>query len=117
MVVISVSGGGEISPNTASRISSIKMLEKKGYYVTYERMFVMPSNCVLATKESLSILILEVLPNKVEQVIDDILSNVPRRTKPLFIDRIISKVGELEKPVARFLGRYIKVSNVCNSCG
>lgn len=28
--VISVSGGGEICPNTASRLSCIKMLEKRG---------------------------------------------------------------------------------------
>ncbi len=44
--VISVSGAGDVCPNTACRVSSIKRLTKKGYHVLYERMIVMPSNWV-----------------------------------------------------------------------
>ncbi len=57
--VISVSGGGEVIPNTACRQSSIRRLEKKGYQVIYERMLVMPSNWVSATKEPLAVMLLE----------------------------------------------------------
>jgi flavodoxin len=41
-VVISVSGGGEVSPNTACRVQSIHELEKKRLRVIYDRMLVMP---------------------------------------------------------------------------
>ena len=58
--VISVSGGGEVSPNTACRISAIKRLEKKGYKVTYDKMLVMPSNWMVATKKPLATMLLAV---------------------------------------------------------
>lgn len=116
-VVISVSGGGEVSPNTASRISSIKRLEKKGYNVIYDKMLVMPNNWIVATKESLAVKLLEVLPDKVKRIVDDILSGVNHRTSPVLIDRLFSKLGELEKPCARLFGRLIKTSKECDGCG
>jgi len=116
-VVISVSGGGEISPNTAGRMSSIKKLEKKGYDVIYDGMLVMPSNWIVGTKEPLAVKLLEVLPDKVERIVDDIVSGVRHRTKPLLIDRFFSKLGELEKPYAKSFGKTIETSEECDSCG
>lgn len=115
--VVSVSGGGAVSPNTACRLSSIKKLEAKGYKTIYEEMFIMPSNWIVPTKEPLSLMLLEILPKKVMKVVDNILSGEQRRTKPLLIDRFFSLVGELEKAGARAFGKRIKVSDACNSCG
>lgn len=115
--VISVSGGGEVSPNTACRISSMKRLTAKGYRVVYEAMMVMPSNFVVATKKPLAAMLLRVLPNKVELAVHDILFGVPKKSTTIMIDRLFSIIGELEKPAARFWGRFIKVLAHCNGCG
>lgn len=117
VAVISVSGGGEISPNTACRLSSIRRLEKKNYRVTYEKMMVMPSNLVMRTDDGLAIRLLRVLPSKVECIVDDLLQGVVRRTRPKLIDRVFSRIGEMEKTGAKFFGRDLRVNANCNSCG
>ena len=116
-LAVSVSGGGEISPNTACRVSSIKRLEKKGYDVIYDEMIVMPSNVVVATKEALAIKLLEVLPVKAKIILDGFLSGTRHRSAPKLIDRIFSKLGELEKPFTKSFGKRIKVSSNCDGCG
>jgi len=117
VAVISVSGGGEISPNTACRLSSIRRLEKKNYRVIYEKMMVMPSNWVMRTDDGLAIRLLRVLPSKVERIVDDLLRGVERRIKPKLIDRVFSRIGEMEKTGARFFGRNLRVNDTCNGCG
>jgi ferredoxin len=115
--VISVSGGGMVSPNTASNVSSIKKLKKKGYDVIYDQMLIMPNNYMVPTKEPLSVKLLEILPSKVQQIVKDILSETQQRTSPLLRDRFVSKFGELEKPGARIFGKLIKASKDCEGCG
>lgn len=117
VVVISVSGGGEISPNTACRLSSIRKLEKKNYRVVYEKMIVMPSNWVMKTDDGLAIRLLDVLPSKVEHIVDDLLQGLVCRTRPKPIDRVFSMIGEMEKTASRFFGRNLRVNAKCNSCG
>lgn len=116
-VIISVSGGGEVFPNTACRISTKNRLEKKGYKVLYEKMLVMPSNCFVATNIPLAQMLLAVLPGKIKTIVDDIDNGTIRRTKPLLIDRLFSFVGELEKIGARSFGKRIKASSNCTGCG
>lgn len=115
--VISVSGGGEITPNTACRLSSIRKLEKKNYTVVYEKMVVMPSNWVVKTDDGLAIRLLEILPSKIERIADDLLAGIVRRTRPRFVDRIFSRVGEMEKAGAKFFGQKIRVNQNCDGCG
>ncbi|NCB41407.1 MAG: hypothetical protein EOM59_02115 [Clostridia bacterium] len=115
--VISVSGGGEIIPNKACRTSAIKRLENKGYRVTYENMIVMPSNWIIATKKPLSHMLLAILPQKVNAIVDDIYQEKRRRTKPFFVDRFFSCIGELEKIGAKSFGARIQVSRTCTGCG
>jgi len=118
-VVISVSGGGEVTPNNACRLHCIKRLEKKGYPVVYEQMIVMPSNFVVATPDELAIRLLEVLPYKIDKIVTALLSGVIRRDNPNLLNRIISFVGELEKTslVSGLFGRCIKVNSNCTGCG
>lgn len=115
--VISVSGGGEVFPNKACRISTIRKLERRGYEVTYEKMIVMPSNWVVAIPDSISLMLLDVLPSKVNDIIRDVSSDVRLRSKPNLLNRCFSRMGEIEKPAAKLLGRYIKVDSTCNGCG
>jgi ferredoxin len=117
VAVISVSGGGEISPNTACRLSSIRRLEKKNYRVVCEKMIVMPSNWVMKTDDGLAIRLIRILPSKVELIVDDLLQGVERRTRPKLIDRVFSRIGEMEKTGAKFFGRKLRVNANCNSCG
>ncbi|SHO42995.1 hypothetical protein [Anaerocolumna xylanovorans] len=94
--VISVSGGGEISPNTACRVRIIRQLEQKGFHVFYENMLVMPSNFMISYDDIVSAMLLRVLPLKAKNVAEEILSGKQRRTKPLAADRLFSRMGLLE---------------------
>lgn len=116
-VVVSVSGGGDISPNTACRVASIQSLEKKGYDVIYEKMLVMPSNFMIAFDESLSAMVLHATPAVVDRMVLNILAGERRRTIPYGIDRIASKLGYFEKFGGKYFGRHLKVTDKCVNCG
>lgn len=116
-VVISVSGGGEISPNTASRVNAIKLLHQKGYFTTYEKMIVMPSNFVIATKKELGAELLRILPEKVDGIVNEVLSGKVYRTKPKTLDRVLTYIARIEKYGSKLFGRFIRVSESCNGCG
>jgi ferredoxin/flavodoxin len=115
-VVLSVSGGGEVFPNTACRLHSIRYLERKGYRVFYEKMLVMPSNVFVETPDELSAYLLQILPHKVEKIAADIVAGIHHRTKPHIIDRILSAFAEMEKAVSKWFGRRIKVNSSCTGC-
>lgn len=115
--VISVSGGGEMTPNTACRVRSIHKLEKNNYKVVYEKMVVMPSNWIVKTDDGLAIRLLEILPLKVEHIADDLQAGIVRRTRPKLLDRIFSRAGEIEKAGAKFFGQKIRVNENCSGCG
>lgn len=115
--VLSVSGGGEVTPNKACRVRAVRLLEKKGYHVVYEKMLVMPSNVFVNTPFDVAVCLLRVLPGKINKIADDLLNGRCRRTKPGLINRLLSIFGELEKAGAKLLGRHIKVCNACTSCG
>ncbi|QVK18550.1 EFR1 family ferrodoxin [Mycoplasmatota bacterium] len=115
-VIISVSGGGEISPNTASRVKCKKQLKRKGYNIFYENMLIMPSNCIVRTKEDLAIRLLKVLPEKVNNIINQIMKVNKHIMKPLLIDRFLSLIFILESIGAKRFGRKIKITDSCISC-
>ncbi len=115
--IISVSGGGEVWPNTASRFSLIKELERKQFSVFYERMFVMPSNWIVETREDIALHLLKVLPVKAESTVAEILSGKISRSKPKISARVISFLFKIEKPAARFYAKDLKAGKNCNGCG
>lgn len=115
--VISVSGGGEVIPNTASRLHCIQHLKKRGYRICYEQMLIMPANCIIPTPKELSLMLLKVLPDKVSRIVTDLLTGVVRRTEPYLIDRIISVFAEAQKEGSKLYGKNIRVSSDCNGCG
>lgn len=116
-VIISVSGGGEVSPNTACRIRSKRILKRKGYDVVYEKMIVMPSNFGVETPDELSVKLINILPLKIDSLISDVLSGNRYQTKPAFKDKIFSAAGKMEHFGAKVFGKFIHVSDSCNGCG
>lgn len=117
--IISVSGGGEITPNTASRLHCIRRLTDKGYRVVYEGMLVLPSNIFVATPDDLSARLLQILPSKVDQIRNDLLNGVIKQTNPNLFNRFFSFIGEVEKLeiTSWIFGKNIQVSSTCTRCG
>jgi len=117
VAIISVSGGGEVWPNTACRAGCINLFEQKGYNVVYERMIVMPSNILVATKEQFAIRLLQILPSKVENCVSEILSGVRRRKRPHITSRIMSAIFKIEKKGVKKFPKLLQVGENCTSCG
>ena len=116
-VVISVSGGGEVSPNTACRVKTIRRLEKKGFIVTGEYMLCMPSNFIAPTDDDLAASLINILPQKCKKIAEEMVMEKTNRKKPLLIDRIMLVFFSLEKLGAKFFGRLLKADEKCNGCG
>lgn len=115
--VISVSGAGEVFPNMACRLSAINKLQAKGFDVSYEDTIVMPSNFSVKTPDHMAVKLLELLPKKTSRIVYNILNNVVPLVNIRLIDRIISKLGDLEKIGAKFWGKRLKANEKCNKCG
>jgi ferredoxin len=114
--VISVSGGGEAWPNTGCRNNCCKTLEEHGFDVFYEKMMVMPANCITPTKDQLSMWLLKAVPEKVNKVLDSLLQGKIRRTH--------FSIGPVKKYIAKSaklnyhkFAEELKISERCNGCG
>lgn len=117
VVILPVSGGGEICVNAACRIGCVKAFEQKGYNVIYERMIIMPSNFVMATKEELALKLLQILPLKVDHIIMEIESGIIRRIRPNIISKIMTSLFKFEKKSAKKFGKDLQVRDSCTGCG
>ncbi len=115
--VLSVSGGGEVSPNTACRLGCIRRLERKGYRVDYDDMLVMPSNWIVATKEPLARMLLDVMPRRLARIAADWRAGIVKRRTPGGLDRVLSRLGLGEQRMAHRFGRRIRVADSCTGCG
>ncbi len=115
--VISVSGGGEVSPNTACRIKCKHLLKRKGYDLIYEKMMVMPSNFAIQARKQLNFDLINILPQKVNKIISDIMSGKKNLLKPKLQDRLFSTLGKAEHFGASIFGLSIHPSRDCNQCG
>lgn len=117
VAIISISAGGEVIFNRAGRLSSIKLFERQDYKVFYENSLIMPSNFLIPTPDYLSRALLNILPEKIDLIIDDLVNEKIRKINPPIIDKCISKVFEIEKIGVKILGKTIKANENCNGCG
>lgn len=115
--VISVSGWGEVWPNTSCRVAVIKALERKSYFVHYENMIVMPSNWITQGSDHLVMHILNKMPEKAGKMSDAILAGVKRRTGFKLSTRILMPLSKLEKKQSRIFGENLQAGSSCNGCG
>lgn len=116
VIIISVSGGGEVTPNLACRVPIKKALKRKHFKIVYEKMLVMPSNWIIETKQVLCSKLLHVLPYKVSYIVNDILNGNTNITHPLIGNRICTLLGSLEHNSAHTFGKNIQVDSMCNGC-
>ena len=116
-MVLSVSGGGEVSPNTACRTEVIRRLERKGYRVIYEDMIVMPANFLKSYSDELTAHLLRVAPERAAFAAEAFLSGTVRRTRPHLWDRAITKVCAAEKRGSRMFGERLSATDACVGCG
>jgi Pyruvate/2-oxoacid:ferredoxin oxidoreductase delta subunit/flavodoxin len=116
VVIISVSGGGEVPVNNACRIGIMKKLKKLGYSVIYETMIKMPSNWIVETPEQEAVDLINELPNKVKVIIDEVLIGKEQHRKPEFIGRIITFLFKIEKIGIWLFGKSLKFKSNCSKC-
>lgn len=114
--VVSVSAGGEITPNRACRVSLKKALSKRNYAVFYEKMLVMPSNGIVPTNPMVIDKLLELLPAKVSYCVQEIEQGKERLTRPGAVNRLLSLLARAERKGARRFGRRILVGEACTGC-
>jgi len=117
VALISVSAGGEIWINQACRFGLIKVLSQKGYDVFYERMIIMPSNMLIATKETFSMRLLQLLPIKAENTAKEILELKQRRIKTKFKSRLLTRLAKIEKVTSKLFGKELRIKKSCTQCG
>lgn len=115
--IIAVSGGGEISPNTACRVRTVRKLEAKGYVVQYEGMFVLPSNYVIGYNDHVSAMLLRSVPGKAERTVLELMAGKRQRIKPFWLDHMFSALGLLEKRYGgRLFGKLLQADDTCTGC-
>ena len=117
VIVISVSGGGEVWPNVGTRFNCITALEEKGFQVIYEKMMVMPSNCFAATNDHLAMWLIKVIPEKVNKIIQAVLSGKIRRTKMKRKTIFQSWISRKEKKGAHRFAKLLSIDDHCTRCG
>lgn len=115
IAVLSVSGGGEVWPNTGCRAECCRQLEEKGFQVVYEAMLCMPCNWLVPTHDHVAMHLLEALPRKTELILQRILSGGTRRTthRRGFLVRQLSKY---EQSGSRSFARKLRVNAACTGC-
>ncbi len=116
IAVISVSGGGEVWPNTGCRNDCCRELEDKGFCVVYDRMMCMPANMAVKVNDHLAMWLINVIPEKVNDILDDLLSNQIRRTN--YRKSLMGKyLTNLENKNAKKFAQELIITDDCKNCG
>jgi len=94
-----------------------KILQRKGYDVFYERLFVMPSNVLIRYRDQLIKQLYMTAVRQVKTMATDTLN----RTKRLQNNTIISTIltvgfSTMESIGARFFGKHLTITHMCNHC-
>lgn len=114
--VISVSGGGEVWPNTGCRSLVIKALEKKGCLVSYDTMLVMPSNMNPSSNDDAAMWVLNAMPVKAQNIIDELLAGKTLRTG-YKLDPFRVFATKQEKKIAHRFANSVQIKDSCTGCG
>jgi ferredoxin len=115
--LISVSGGGDVLSNSASRAKTVKLLKKSFFNVIFEEMIRMPNNWMKVPDKKKYTHILSKLPNKIDHISQAVLCEKKQRKIVYWVDYLISALGEAEKKGTHKFGNGIKVLDSCNGCG
>lgn len=92
-------------------------LRKKGYYVFYEKLVVMPANVLAQYDDRLVKQLYNIAGKKTEIMVDDILSGRRNLQKDGIVSRVVTALfSELEWMGTPFFGKDLTVSQWCNLC-
>ena len=95
-----------------------KILQKKGYDVVYERMFVMPANVLVRYKNQLIKQLYNTALQRAKSMVNEILSETTKLQKNTFFSNFLTAAfSSMENFGARFFGKNLYVSDYCNLCG
>lgn len=117
-IVMTSAGAGHFINHGAADVVS-RILRRRGYRVRYVRALAMPSNWLFSTPGDLSRCQAALLPEKCEDILDDLEKQRERRpqSQPLLhLFTALLAVGEGEIG-ARIWGRLLKAGDTCNGCG
>ncbi len=114
--VISVSGGGEIWPNTGCRNHCCAALEDRGYEVVYEYMMCMPCNWVIPANDHVSMWMLKAIPKKVRGVLDGLTEGKIRRTHHR-LGFVRNALTRWERNGVKEFPKSVNVTESCTGCG
>jgi ferredoxin/flavodoxin len=93
-------------------------LQKKGYAVAYETLFIMPSNIFFRYQDSLIKQLYETAGEKARVMVREILDGIIRLQENHWISDILSRMFSMvERVGARYMGKDYTVSNDCTLCG
>ncbi|WP_287569784.1 EFR1 family ferrodoxin [Thermosipho sp. (in: thermotogales)] len=115
--IVLVSAGGFIPENSAAHLKLKHLLLKKGCNILYEDMVTMPLNCFSGMKEQEIKEILRNLPNKIDDIVDNLLKEKRKVLKPTLKGLILSKFSIFEKIFSKLFAKGYKVNDNCNLCG
>ena len=94
-----------------------KTLQKKGYDVVYERMFVMPANVLVRYQDQLIKQIYNTAMKRAKIVVEEMLSETTKLQKNTFFSNLLTTAfSSMENFGARFFGKNLYVSGSCNLC-
>ena len=103
--------------NLASSKHLIKILSKKGYGVSYEAEYTMPSNFIVKYDEKKVERILSEANSKVPQTVADIINKVRSKRKSSFLAAAAAFIGRAEWLGTKMIGKYYYVTGSCDRCG
>ena len=95
-----------------------KALQKKGYDVIYERLFVMPANVLVRYPDQLIKQLYNTALQRTKTMVKEILSETTKLQKNTFFSTFATTAfSSMENFGARFFGKNLYVSYSCNLCG
>ncbi|MCX6662914.1 MAG: EFR1 family ferrodoxin [Euryarchaeota archaeon] len=95
-----------------------KALQKKGYDVIYERLFVMPANVLVRYQDRLIKQLCNTAVQRAKTMVKEILSEITKLQKNTFFSNFLTAAfSSIENYGARFFGKNLYVSDSCNLCG
>lgn len=115
--VFSVSGGGNAVGNRGAQRKTIEELEQKGVIVTYDEVFVMPSNFFYSIKHPVDAMEMAAYPAMVKHAIENVLAGKAQRHKTPLLDKVVTRCFQNSWKHTHRFGSAIEVSDTCTSCG
>lgn len=116
IAVISVSGGGEVWPNTGCRNNCCSKLEEKGFKIVHDAMMCMPANILTEVSDHLAMRLIRIIPEKVGRILDDILANKIVRTH-FHKSALRNFITNLEDKNTNKFAQGLIITEACKGCG